>query len=169
MIWCCVLKLRHTSFVAHLGQVITRAIPHRSINFRISQLFTQFPLIWFSNFEFLEPRKLIFYSNYILFHSLCCLLKSATQSSHTTPHHTSSAMPLVQHTQSERVFWRIVLESQVYRSIIKDTQHPTYFFIKNFITQMYYCKAISRTNIMHYQIQSQHIFATMMVLFTNWI
>ena len=28
------------STTAHLGQVITRAIPHRSINFRISQLFT---------------------------------------------------------------------------------------------------------------------------------
>ena len=108
LVLCTKIKTyKFCSTAAHLGQVITRAIPHRSINFRISQLFTQFPLIWFSNFEFLEPRKLIFYSNYILFHSLCCLLKSATQSSHTTPHPTSSAMPLVQHTQSEIVFWRI--------------------------------------------------------------
>jgi hypothetical protein len=36
------------------------AIPHRSINHRLSQLFTEFPLIWFSNFEFLETKKINF-------------------------------------------------------------------------------------------------------------
>ena len=144
-----------------------REIPHRSINFRISQLFTQFPLIWFSNFEFLEPRKLnfLFKSYTFSLHLLPVELCHPEQSS-LTPHSIRCTAGAA-HTIKNSVLKNTVLESQVYRSIIRDTQHPTFFFIKNFITQMYYCKAISRTNIMHYQIESQHIFSTTMVLFPN--
>ena len=156
------------STAALLGQVITRAIPHRSINFRISQLFTQFPLIWFSNFEFLEPRKLIFLFKLYTFSLPFLPVENChPEQPHHSPPHSISYAPGAAHTITNSVLKNTVLESKVYRSIIKDTQHPTFFFIKNFITQMYYCTAISRTTIVYYQIQSQHIFATMMVLFTN--
>jgi hypothetical protein len=74
--------LQHSSICKFYGAM---AIPHRSIHRRFSQLFTEFPLIWFTNFEFLEPRKLIFVCKVYNFYPLCCPLNSATQSSHTTP------------------------------------------------------------------------------------